>query len=106
MNQTIKRLPEILPLLPVKESVVFPRMVIPLMIRDEEYSKLIDDALKKEKLIAIAMSKDFEKLEEGPVDVHRVGTAASVIKLSKGDEGTVVVVQGIGQENSAPLVKI
>lgn len=105
MNQTIKRLPEILPLLPVKESVVFPRMVIPLMIRDEEYSKLIDDALKKEKLIAIAMSKDFEKLEEGPVDVHRVGTAASVIKLSKGDEGTVVVVQGIARVGISEIIR-
>lgn len=104
MNQTDKRLPQILPLLPVSDSVIFPRMIIPLMIKDEEYLRLVDDALQKDKLIVVAMVKDPEKMHEGLANIHRVGTVGQVVKLSKGEEGTVLVIQGIYRVSISKIV--
>jgi ATP-dependent Lon protease len=97
MKKSSKHLPEILPVLPVRDSVIFPRMVLPLIIKDDEYKKLVNDALKKDRMVAIAMIKDEEEPQMGAVDVYRVGTASSIIRLSKGEEGTVLVVQGIAR---------
>jgi len=95
MNRKEKRFTEILPLLPVSDTVVFPRMIIPLMIKEEEYSELVNDALQKDKLIIVAMAEDSDTIHKGSMDFHRVGTVGQVIRLSKGDEETVLVIQGI-----------
>jgi len=99
MQQKKIELPEILPLMPVKDSAIFPRMVIPLMIADDQYSKLVDDILQQDKLFVVAMVKDPEQMNESSPEVHRIGTAVQVVKLSKGEEGTVLVVQGLSRVN-------
>ncbi|RLB23055.1 MAG: endopeptidase La [Deltaproteobacteria bacterium] len=96
MEEMEHKLPEILPILPVRDSVIFPRMVVPLMIRDEEYVKLVDEVLQKDKLLVVSMIKDPEKTERPP-EVFRVGTAGIIVKLTKAEEGTVLVVQGISR---------
>jgi ATP-dependent Lon protease len=104
MNQKEETLPEILPVLPVKDPVIFPRMIIPLMIVDEAHHKLVDDALQKDKLIVVTVLKDPDKVPEGPPEIHRVGTAAVIVKLSKADEGTILVVQGITRVEIGEIV--
>jgi len=76
MEEMEHKLPEILPILPVRDSVIFPRMVVPLMIRDEEYVKLVDEVLQKDKLLVVSMIKDPEKTERPP-EVFRVGLQGS-----------------------------
>ncbi|MBW1789033.1 MAG: endopeptidase La [Deltaproteobacteria bacterium] len=97
MTNKRRSLPETLPLLPVTDSVIFPRMVVPLMVKEDEYSLLIDDTLGKEKFLVVGLVIDPEKEEDGPPEVHRVGTTVQVIKMSKTDGGTVLVVQGIAR---------
>jgi len=104
MNQTDETLPEILPVLPVKDPVIFPRMIIPLLIVDEAHLKLVDDALQKDKLIVVTVIKEPDKVTEGPPEIHRVGTAALIVKLSKADEGTILVVQGITRVEIGEIV--
>ena len=104
MNKINKKLQEILPVLPVRDSIIFPKMIIPLIITDEKYIKLIDDALQKDKLFVAIMVKDPDKKIEGPADIHRVGTLGQVIKLSKREESTLVVVQGISRVALLELV--
>ncbi len=103
MDHIEKNLPEILPLLPVRDSVIFPRMIVPLMVRDEDYSNLLDDALKSDKLMVVAMVKDPDK-EDSNHDPHPVGTAVKVVRLSKQDGSTVLMVQGIARVNIAETV--
>ncbi|MCJ7593165.1 MAG: endopeptidase La [Desulfobacterales bacterium] len=86
---------KILPLLPVKDTVLFPNMVIPVLVKTEKYLPLIEEAMEKDKLIVVAMMGDEEKEAAKSGEFRRIGTAASVIKLSKGDEGMVAVVQGL-----------
>ncbi|MBW2022698.1 MAG: endopeptidase La [Deltaproteobacteria bacterium] len=96
MEERGQKLPDILPVLPVRDSVIFPRMVVPLMVRDEEYIKLVDEVLQKDKLLVVAMIVDPET-EQRPPEVFRVGTAGMIVKLTKTEDGTVVVVQGISR---------
>ncbi len=92
-----QKLPEVLPVLPVRDSVIFPRMVIPLMVRDEDYLKMVDQVLQRDKLLVVAMIKDPDASERRPPEIHSVGTAGVILKLTKTEEGTVVVVQGISR---------
>ncbi len=99
-----QKLPEILPILPVRDSVIFPRMVIPLMIRDEQYLKLVDDVLQQDRLVVVTMMRDPGKAEQRPPEIHRIGTAGVIIKLTKTDDGTVLVVQGITRVEITEIV--
>jgi ATP-dependent Lon protease len=74
------------------------------MIVDEAHLKLVDDALQKDKLIVVTVLKDPDKVTEGPPEIHRVGTAALIVKLSKADEGTILVVQGISRVEIGEIV--
>ena len=103
MEERAQKLPEILPILPVRDSVIFPKMVVPLMIRDEEYVKLVDEVLQKDKVLLVAMIIDPET-EQRPPEVHRVGTAGMIVKLTKTEEGTVLVVQGISRDEIVEIV--
>ena len=82
MDEMSNEFPDVLPLLSVVDSVIFPRMVVPLMLRDEKYSKLVDDVLQKDKMVVIAMVKDADQDEE-TAEVHRVGTASQVLSYLK-----------------------
>jgi ATP-dependent Lon protease len=95
MNQKKTDFPEIMPLLPVREAVLFPNMIVPILVKTEKYLPMIKEAADKSEIIIIVMVEEDEKTEE--VVLRRVGTAASVAKISKGDEGTIVVVQGLAR---------
>jgi ATP-dependent Lon protease len=104
MNHKNIELPETLPLLPVKDTVIFPGMIIPLVIKEESHLKLIDDALQQDKLIIVSLQREPDEDLEGPLDVYSIGTAGLVVKLSKGDKETVLVVQGISRVEISEIV--
>jgi ATP-dependent Lon protease len=87
--------PEIMPLLPIRDAVLFPNMIIPILIKNEKYLPMIEEASNKDKAVVIVMVGEEEKTEE--VIFRRVGTAALVVKISKGEDGTVAVVQGLSR---------
>jgi ATP-dependent Lon protease len=95
MNTQENGLPEVLPVLPVRDSVMFPRMVIPLMVRDDNDIKLVNDALQADKMLVIALVREEEEPENKGNLVYGVGTAGLIVKLNKGEEGTMVAVQGL-----------
>jgi len=95
MSKNKTDFPEIMPLLPVREAVLFPNMIVPILVKTSKYLPMIREAAKESRIITVVMVGEDEKAEE--VVLRRVGTAASVAKVSKGDEGTVVVVQGLAR---------
>ncbi len=96
MSKDKNKLPEVLPILPVRDSVLFPRMVIPLMIQDEASVRLVDEALQGDKLVAVSlMHEPEEEAGDAGVVVHDVGTVGLIVKLTKGEEGTMVAIQGL-----------
>ena len=89
-------LPSALPVLPLKDTVVFPDSVLPLAIGQERSIRLVDDVVSGDRLIALVASKDRDVEEPGWDDLYEVGTAAVVQKMIRVPDGSLrVLVQGI-----------
>jgi ATP-dependent Lon protease len=87
--------PATLPVLPLKDTVVFPESVTPLAIGQERSIKLVEDVVSGERVLALVTVKDAETEQPGWEDLHRVGTAAVVHKMIKVPDGTLrILVQG------------
>jgi ATP-dependent Lon protease len=93
------KVPEVLPIMPVMDLVLFPKMVLPLMVQGEESQRLVDEAMAKDRLIGLVLSKkkDLNGTHQ-PDDLFDVGTAGLILKMAKPDEGgSQLLVQGISR---------
>ena len=94
-----KSLPQALPILPLYDTVLFPKMVLPLVVMQKESVQLIDDAMSKDRIIGLLVSKatsDEKKLSSE--DLYDVGTSALILKMAKTEnEKSQILVQGIGR---------
>jgi ATP-dependent Lon protease len=89
-------IPSTLPVLPLKETVVFPDSAAPLAIGQERSIALIDDVVTRDGMVALVTAKDPEVEQPGWEDLHEIGTAAMVHKLIKVPDGTLrILVQGL-----------
>ncbi|MFL6006554.1 MAG: endopeptidase La, partial [Gaiellaceae bacterium] len=89
-------LPPVMPVLPLKETVVFPESMTPLAIGQERSIKLIDDVAAGERLLALVTVKNEDAEPPGFEDLYDVGTAAIVHKLIRVPDGSLrILVQGI-----------
>ena len=91
-------LPEILPVLPLRNTVLFPTLVTPMVATTERAKRLIDEALIEDRLLVTVASRDPEIEQPGPEDLFEVGTAVRILRMLKTDEGTQRLwVQGISR---------
>ncbi|TWI06745.1 endopeptidase La [Aerolutibacter ruishenii] len=87
-----------LPVLPLRDVVVFPHMVIPLFVGREKSIKALDMAMDADKRILLVAQKVAETDDPGAGDLHRVGTLAHVLQLLKLPDGTIkVLVEGVSR---------
>lgn len=96
----IKReaLPGELPILPLKGTVIYPGLALPLIVGRERSIQLIDDALAAEKVIGVVTQKDPKVEEPAEDDMYSVGVAVSILKMVRVSEKDIrVVVQGISR---------
>src|SRR3989338_1062202 len=86
----------IVPLLPLRDVVLFPYMVVPLFVGREKSISALEEALSKKKDIFLCAQKNAKTNSPGPNDFHHIGTFASIIQLMRLPDGTVkVLVEGI-----------
>jgi ATP-dependent Lon protease len=89
-------LPDSLPVLPLKETVVFPESMTPLAIGQERSIRLIDDVVGGDRLLALVTVRDENAETPGFGDLYEIGTAAVVHKMIRVPDGTLrILVQGI-----------
>ncbi len=89
-------IPQELPILPLRNTVVFPMTFLPLSVGQERSVKLVDDATSGDRMIGLVAMIDPDTPEPGPDEVYRVGTVALIHRLIKAPDGTVgLFVQGI-----------
>ena len=81
----------IYPLLPLKDIVVFPQMVVPLIVGREKSIRAIENAIIQDNLIFLVSQKSVEEEDPGQKDIYRVGTLAKVIQILKMPDGTIKV---------------
>jgi ATP-dependent Lon protease len=91
-------IPSTLPVLPLKETVIFPQSVSPLSIGQERSVRLVDDVLEGERTLALVTVKNPEAEEPGWDDLYETGTAAVVHKMIRVPDGTLrILVQGVAR---------
>ncbi|NOX96735.1 MAG: endopeptidase La [Nitrospirae bacterium] len=85
-----------LPLLPLRDVVVFPHMVIPLLVGRESSLEAVEKTMEKDHLILLAAQKEAKVNDPTEADIHRVGTVAEILQVIKlPDNSTRVLVEGI-----------
>jgi len=90
-----KDVPEVLPLLSLRNTVLFPGVVIPISVGRDRSVRLIREANKSESLIGVVSQKEDDTEVPGPDDLNKVGTVARILKMLKMPDGTnTVILQG------------
>jgi ATP-dependent Lon protease len=87
--------PEVLPILPLRNTVLFPGVVFPITVGRDKSIKLIRDAYKGDKTIGVVAQRDPEVEDPGYNDLYNIGTVAYIIKMLRMPDGnTTVIIQG------------
>ncbi|WP_339734137.1 endopeptidase La [uncultured Sunxiuqinia sp.] len=87
--------PEILPILPLRNTVLFPGVVIPITVGRQKSLKLIQDVFRGDKLLGTVTQKDGGIDDPEQVDLYQVGTVAQILKILEMPDGsTSVIIQG------------
>jgi ATP-dependent Lon protease len=92
-------IPDALPVLPLRGGVViFPFIVAPLTVGQERSIRLVDDAMRRDRSVAVVASHAGAPEAPGPDELHRVGTAATIIQLIRAQDGTLrLLIQGVAR---------
>lgn len=103
-NQPINELstdqtPELIPILPLFDAVLFPKMVLPLMVMQTESVQLVDEAMASNRILGLVVSKDTKnKGIQGSEDLYSVGTSALILKMAKTEATKAqLLVQGLAR---------
>lgn len=90
-----EELPTTLPILPLRNTVLFPGVVIPITAGRDKSIKLINETNKNGKVIGVVSQKDESKENPGPGDINTIGTVAQILRVLKMPDGnTTVIIQG------------
>jgi ATP-dependent Lon protease len=83
------------PLLPLRDIIVFPHMVVPLFVGRQRSIRALEEAMNKQKFVLLTAQRDAKTNDPGEEDIYRVGTLGSVVQLLRLPDGTVkVLVEG------------
>src|SRR3970282_129710 len=90
-TQESPQIPEYLPVLPLRDIVIFPFMIVPLYVSRERSIKAVDQALADQRMIRLAPQREQEKEDPAPEDVYGVGTVALIMRMLKLPDGRIRV---------------
>ncbi|HAH00918.1 MAG TPA: endopeptidase La [Ktedonobacter sp.] len=89
-------IPDVLPVLPLKDVVIYPFAVQPLGVGQERSIRLIDDVMRGDRLVVLVAQKSAEMEQAGPDDIFKIGTVARVARMIRMPDGTIqIIVQGL-----------
>jgi len=92
------QIPDELPLLPLRDIVIYPFMIVPLFVSRERSIRAVDEALGEHRMILLACQKDLDKEEPQQDDLYKVGTVAVIMRMLKLPDGRIrILVQGISR---------
>ena len=95
-NTNSDHLPKVLPILPLRNNVLFPGVVIPISVGREKSIKAVKKAYKENKYIGVIAQRDTKIEEPGPGELYNIGTTARIIKmLTMPDGGNTLILQGV-----------
>ncbi len=91
-------IPEVLPMLPVRDVVVFPYMILPLFVGREKSVAAVDEALQGNRMLYLATQKEVATEDPGPDDIYEMGTVGMIMRMLKLPDGRIkILVQGLSR---------
>ena len=91
-------IPDVLPLLPIRDIVIYPYMMLPLFVGRDVSIRAVEEALSRDRLIFLVSQMNSAEENPAPADIHRVGTIASIMRMLKLADGRVkILVQGLAK---------
>jgi ATP-dependent Lon protease len=105
-DDKVLEIPPTLPMLPVRDIVVFPYMIIPLFVGRENSIRAVEEALAKNRLIFLASQKDFNEENPSPESIYSTGTIAMIMRMRKLSDGRVkILIQGVSKGKITSFTK-
>ena len=91
-------IPEVLPLLPIRDIVIYPYMMLPLFVGRDVSIRAVEESLSRDRLIFLVAQKNSADETPAPAEIHKVGTIASIMRMLKLADGRVkILVQGLSK---------
>src|SRR3990172_696382 len=88
--------PEVLPLIPLRDLIIFPNLVVPLFVGRDRSIKALEEAMRTDHIVALVAQKEAETQEPEAEDLYEIGSAATVMQELKLPDGTAkALVEGV-----------
>ncbi len=98
INDPQMQIPAILPVLPLRDIVIYPFMIVPLFVSRDRSIKAVDEALSRNRMIMLVSQKDVDKEEPVQEDLYKVGTVAVIMRMLKLPDGRIrILIQGLSR---------
>src|SRR3954464_3891943 len=92
------QIPEYLPVLPLRDIVIYPFMIVPLFVSREKSIRAVDEALGENRMIFLVSQRDLDKEEPASEDLYTTGTVAVIMRMLKLPDGRIrILVQGLAR---------
>jgi ATP-dependent Lon protease len=92
------QIPESLPVLPLRDIVIYPFMIVPLFVSREKSIRAVDEALGENRMIFLVSQRDLDKEEPAGEDLYTTGTVAVIMRMLKLPDGRIrILVQGLSR---------
>ncbi len=106
-KSVLNKIPETIPILPIVDTNLFPKMVLPLVLMKHDAINLIDEAMAGNRMLGLLLSKKSDAdSRHTSDDLYRIGTVATILKLSKmKDDKAQLLIQGINRFRVKKFIK-
>ena len=96
--EPMMQIPSELPVLPLRDIVIYPFMIVPLFVSRDRSIKAVDEALSQNRMIMLVSQKDVDKEEPTQEDLFKVGTVAVIMRMLKLPDGRIrILIQGLSR---------
>ena len=100
------RIPDALPLVPVRDLVVFPYVIVPLLVGRDLSVAAVEAAMDRDRILFFASQKDMAEERPGPEGIHAVGSVGTVVRLRRLPDGRIkLIVQGFSRARLAEVLQ-
>ena len=106
-DNSSEKLPDKIPLIPLADGILFPRMVIPIVVTQNDYVKMIDTVMAGNRMIGLVAVKNPDKKDRyRPEDLHDIGTMSLILKMAKDESEKIhLMIQGLSRVRVKQIVK-
>jgi len=98
LGDTQMQIPSELPVLPLRDIVIYPFMIVPLFVSRDKSIRAVDEALSQNRMIMLVSQKDVDREEPAQEDLFKVGTVAVIMRMLKMPDGRIrILIQGLSR---------